>query len=87
MNRGSKAQKIKLNIHDQVNNGPAFSVRCHAWSSVLELKQSLQKVLRVLPSKLQLFYKNIELDLDNKTLTGYDIKINETISVKLAPHL
>lgn len=87
MSRGNKVQKIKLNIEDLVNNGPIIAIKCHAWSSVLELKQSLNKVLKVLPSKLQLFYKNLELDLDNKTLIGYEIKANDTLSVKLVPHL
>ena len=84
MSRG-KVYKIKVEVDGLPNNGSILSVRCHDWSSVLELKQSLHKVLKIQPSRLQLFYKNLELDLDNKTLLGYDIKANDTICVKLIP--
>ena len=82
-----KAQKLLFKIEDMVNQGPSFTLKCHAWVTVSEVKKELEKILKVLHSNLRLFYKNIELTKNGGSLLDYDLKTNDTLTVKITPQL
>lgn len=82
-----KAQRLLFRIEDMVNQGPSFVLQCHAWATVSEVKKDLEKILKVMHSNLRLFYKNVELTKNGISLLDYDLKPNDTLTVKITPQL
>ena len=70
-----------------VNHNPPFTLKCHAWATVSEIKKELEKTLKVTHSNLRLFFKNIELTKNGVSLLDYDVKSYDTLTVKITPHL
>ena len=90
MSRGSRSQSIQLHVENLVNTRANFSLKCPPWTTVQELKLTLHRDLKehaVQPSQLQIFYKNLELTAENRTLLAYEIKSRSSLSVKLAPEV
>ena len=82
-----KAQKMLFKIEDMVNQGPSFTLKCHAWATVSQVKKQLEKTLKVIHSNLRLFYKNIELTKNGGAMLDYDVKSHDTLTVKITPQL
>lgn len=82
-----EAKKIKILFEDQVTNGPIFYRKFFLWSTIIEVKKELEHLLKVPPSKMRLFYKNIELAKNGRRLLDYNIKHKDYFVVKMTPDL